>query len=104
MLNTINESDSETPLSSPFPQGDSVSNPSYHHLPTPIREEDPNAENCDNIVKNSDNYVNMSRNKNNFKDKLANNSNANPFVEVNNKKQQAHYVNDDTRDWGRVQV
>lgn len=103
MLKTISESDSETPLPSPYPQSESVSNPSYHHLPTPIGEQDINIDDGD-IVKTSDNYINMSRNKSNLKDKVANSSQMNPFVEFNNKNQEAHYVNEDTRDWDRVQI
>lgn len=103
MLNTGAESDSETPT--PSPQGNSVSNPTYHHLPSAIKEEETNVDmvdNSDNIVKTADNYVNMSQNKNHFKDKMSNSVSTNPFVDVNNKKQKAHYVNEDTREWNKV--
>lgn len=104
MLNTASESDTETPLSSPFPQGNSVSNPTYHHVPSSIKEEESSLDEGDGLVKSSDNYISMSQNKNNFKDKIANNRNTNPFVEADNQKQEVHYVNQDMRDWSRVQV
>lgn len=105
MLNTINESDSETPLSSPFPQGNSISNPTYHHLPPSIREEETNfdtMENTNEMIKTADNYINMSENRKKLKENGAYSTNSKPLVDVNNKKQEVHYVNEDTRDWEKV--
>lgn len=106
MLNTVSESDSETPLPSPFPEGNSISNPTYHHLPSAIREEDEetSVDSGDKQLKTADNYISMSQNKNNLKDKNASSASTNPFVDINNKKQEVHYVNEDTRDWDRVHV
>nr|XP_023029901.1 vascular endothelial growth factor receptor 1-like [Leptinotarsa decemlineata] len=83
MLHASIESDCETPLQSP----NSVSNPSYHHMPTTILEE--NLDEDKDIVKSVDNYVDMLQNKTMMKEKCT----GAPI------KIEPAYVNAYSRDW-----
>lgn len=98
ILHTLSESDNETPNTPNLTSLNSVSNPSYHHLPSSIPEEKTN--NNREIVRSADNYVNMPKNKDILKEKsdLGNN----PFVP--NKNEVHHYVNDGIRDLDDVAV
>lgn len=103
MVNPTNESESVTPLPSPRPQRVSVSNPGYHHkLLTPSTEKETNDEKRDNNFINSENYIKMSQCKNNVKSTNSSDSITIPHTEINNMKQEAYYVNGDTRDWSRI--
>ncbi|XP_031339412.1 vascular endothelial growth factor receptor 1-like isoform X2 [Photinus pyralis] len=92
MLHTQNESDCE--LSPCVKTPTSFSNPSYHMPPIIMEKTD------EDIVKTADNYVNMPQNKNAMK----NEKNLKECISATNEKDANHYVNNNTRDWERVQV